>query len=251
MCGFLLQNKYKWGKAQKMVKDFSGGAVCFTFDDSRYMDWLSQRELFRKYNAHATFFYSGELTREHLDSMKELAKDGHSIGLHSIYHRNCDMKEENELEKYIAEGVLPQLRLCAEAGIKTESFAYPNNIHTEESDKALGKYFRHFRASLSPRPEPAKGYWIADCPQCFYSYEKVASTPALAGPGIGEYYLTVWENLDAALEKAAEENALIIFFSHGIHENAPSIHMPTATLRHCLEKASLLKMRCIGYDELP
>ena len=51
-----------------MVTDFKGGAVCLTFDDSRYTDWLAQRELFKKYNAHATFFYSGELTESHIQS---------------------------------------------------------------------------------------------------------------------------------------------------------------------------------------
>ena len=234
-----------------MVTDFKGGAVCFTFDDSRYTDWLAQRDLFKKYNAHATFFYSGELTGSHVDSMRLLQADGHTVGLHSIYHLNCDMTDDEGLEEYIRKGVLPQLEICRREGIKTECFAYPNNIHTAESDKALGKYFRHFRASVSPRPEPVKGYWIADFPQCFHTYEEVAATPALAGPGIGEYYLTKLENLDAALEKAAAEDLLIIFFSHGIHENAPGIHMPTATLKHCLEKISSLNMKCIGYDELP
>lgn len=234
-----------------MLTDFKGGAVCFTFDDSRYADWLTQRELFRKYHAKGTFFYSGELTACHLDSMRLLQADGHTVGLHSLHHRNCDMTEEKELEEYVEKEILPQLELCCKEGIKVECFAYPNNIHTEESDKKLGKYFRHFRAGISPRPEAAKGYWIADFPQCFYTYEQVARTPALAGPGIGEYYLTKLENLDAALEKAAENDSLIIFFSHGIYENAPGIHMPVAVLEHCLKKAASLKMKCIGFEELP
>ena len=234
-----------------MVTDFTGGAVCFTFDDSRYADWLAQRELFRKYNAKGTFFYSGELSAAHLESMRLLQEEGHTIGLHSIYHLNCDMTDENELEEYICKGVLPQVEICRKEGIKIESFAYPNNIHTQESDKKLGKYFRHFRASVFPRPEPLKGYWIADFPQYFYTYDQVAATPALAGPGIGEYYLTKLENLDAALEKAAAEDSLIIFFSHGIYENAPGIHMPVGVLEHCLNKAASLKMNCIGFNDLP
>ena len=233
------------------VANFKGGAVCFTFDDSRYKDWLAQRELFRQYRAHGTFFYSGELTQEHLDSMRLLREDGHTVGLHSVYHKNCDMTGASELEGYIREGILPQLEACCASGISVECFAYPNNIHTAESDKALSKYFRHFRASVSPRPDPPKGYWIADCPQCFFTWEKAKNTPALSGPGIGEYYASTFENLDAALEKAAKEDLLIVFYSHGISENAPGINMPTATLRHCLEKASSLGMKCIGYEELP
>ena len=84
-----------------MVTDFKGGAVCFTFDDSRYTDWLAQRELFKKYNAHATFFYSGELTESHIQSMRLLQADGHTVGLHSVYHLNCDMTDEENLEEYI------------------------------------------------------------------------------------------------------------------------------------------------------
>ena len=47
------------------------GAVCFTFDDAQYRQWIPQIPLFEKYHAKATFFYSGEITKEAADGQTE------------------------------------------------------------------------------------------------------------------------------------------------------------------------------------
>ena len=227
------------------------GVLALTFDDSRYADWLDTREIFRQHKAHATFFYSGNLTPDHLRSMKLLQAEGHSIGLHTLHHKDCTFTEKADLELYCKEEILPHLEILQQEGISVQNFAYPNNRHTAESDEFLSRYFRHGRACVTPRPEPSKGYWIADFPQCFFSYEEVKNSWALSGPGIGDFYATTHENLSAALERAARENKLILFFSHGIHEDAPAIHMKTQTLLFCLEKASALGIKIAGMDELP
>ena len=55
----------------------------------------------------------------------------------------------------------------------------------------------------------------------------------------------------AALTRAAEENLLLVFFSHAIYPDAPSVHMPTALLEQLLEKCSELGIAAAGFDELP
>ena len=247
--------KLLW-KGEKKVKNFvtddaRNGILCLTFDDSRSADWLAAREIFRQYNARATFFYAWELTAEHLEAMKLLQAEGHSIGLHTLHHKDCLFTEQADLEQYCREEILPQLEILQQAGIRVQNFAYPNNRHTAESDLYLAQYFRHGRACVTPRPEPARGYWIAGCDACFFDYEKAKDSWALSGPGIGDFYTTTHENLEAALVRAAKENKLLLFFSHGIHENAQSIHMKTETLRFCLEKASAVGMKIAGMDELP
>ena len=86
-----------------------------------------------------------------------------------------------------------------------------------------------------------KNYNIAECVIPYEDFKPFSDTDK-------GFSLNV-EHRAAAI--AAAEDLLIIFFSHGIYENAPGIHMPTATLKHCLEKISSLNMKCIGYDELP
>ena len=96
-----------------------------------------------------------------------------------------------------------------------------------------------------------KGFWIADQEKAYLSLNEIPRTRSLGGCGIGEYYLSTKENLDAALEKASKENKLIVFFSHGIAPHAKSVNMPLEMLEHLLKKASELKMEIIGFDQLP
>ena len=113
----------------------------------------------------------------------------------------------------------------------------------------MGRYFRHCRAGLIPSPE--KGFRIADQPQAFLAFEDIAGTLTLGGCGIGEYYASTNDNLDAALEHAAGENKLIVFFSHGISENPGQVDTGVDMLRHLLQKAAEMKMRLVSMDELP
>lgn len=223
------------------------GAVCFTFDDARYREWLAQIPLFERYHARATFFYNGEITREAAESMLILRKNGHSIGLHALHHRDC---VNIDPQTYFDTEIKPQLQAAEKYGVKhIRYFAYPNNRHSPESDRFLSKYFARFRVGAGvARP---KGFWIADQEKVFIPLEEIPRTKALGGCGIGKYYLSTRENLDAALKKAARENKLIVFFSHGISPGATGVHMPLDLLEHLLKTASELKMEIIGFDQLP
>ncbi len=224
------------------------GIVCFTFDDSRYREWLAQMELFKKYNAKATFFYNREITQEVAESMHFLRKNGHSIGLHTVHHKDC--REDTDMQNYFDHEIKPQLDAAEKYGIKSiRYFAYPNNRHTSESDRFLSKHFTRFRAGLGgKRP---KGYWIANEESAFIPLSEIPERNILGGCGIGKYYTSTVENLDTALCKAARENKLIVFFSHGIHSNADEIDMPTELLEHLLKKATDLQMQIAGFDQLP
>ena len=65
------------------------GAVCFTFDDYHGESWLKAAPLFKKYDAHATFFIVGEITPEKAEVMKKLRDAGHTVGLHTLHHRDA------------------------------------------------------------------------------------------------------------------------------------------------------------------
>lgn len=223
------------------------GAVCFTFDDSHYQQWVAQIPLFKKYHASATFFYKGEISKESAESMLILRKNGHSIGLHALHHRDC---VNIDMQTYFDTQIKPQLEAAERYGVKgIRYFAYPNNRHSLESDRFLNRYFARFR--VGAKVGKPKGFWIADQENAYISLEKIPQTKSLGGFGIGEYYLSTKENLDAALEKAARENKLIVFFSHGISPHAAGVHMPQELLEHLLKKARELKMSIVGFDQLP
>ena len=65
------------------------GAVCFTFDDAAYDQWIEVLPLWAKYNAHATFFAAGEINQLAVEAMKQLQSAGHTVGLHSLHHADA------------------------------------------------------------------------------------------------------------------------------------------------------------------
>ena len=226
------------------------GAICLTFDDGCYQVWLPYLPLFRRYHAHATFFYTRIPDEAAIASMKTLRQERHSVGVHTVNHRDAipNLTPETK-EKYLNQEILPQITAMTKAGIPCDYFAYPNNRRDDYTESVMAQFFRHCRAGVIP-PCP-KGSWIADHDQVFLPLEQVADTLTLGGVGIGDYYLSTAENLDAALERTARENRLLTFFSHGIFPDAKGVDIRTGLLEHLLSKASELGIAMLSFDELP
>ena len=229
------------------LSQVSHGILLLTFDDGRFETWLPQMALFEKFNARATFFYDKEITPEAAESMKILRRAGHSVGFHTTTHKDAvDIAPET----YYTEYILPQIRKAEESGVKDVCyFAYPNNRHSEEFDSFLSAYFKRFRAGAGIKAP--KGFWIADFDEPYTPLEKLQSQKVMGGCGIGPFYESTLENLDAALEKAAVENKAITFFSHAVLSEAKGVHISVGMLEKMLEKASSLGMVIAGFDELP
>lgn len=218
-----------------------GGAVCFTFDDYAGANWLKADALFKKYNAHVTFFIVGPITPEKLQVMKQLQSAGHSIGLHSISHRNAvPLPEEWDMKKYFEKEVAPQLEVCRQNNLSVNGFAYPNNRRNEGTDAELFKHFSYLRAGQGKARKPI-----------FYGQKDIKKNMILGGGGIGTYYKSDVNALKKLLKKAAVNNKMIVFFSHDISPGAKHVHMPSEWLEELLKYASELKMKIIGIDEIP
>ena len=235
------------GNGKLILDEVKRGVVCFTFDDGVYQSWLPQMPLFARYGARATFFYSGEITPEAAESMKVLRGYGHSVGLHTVRHRDA---VDVAMNAYFEEQIRPQIDAAAAYGVTDlRYFAYPNNRRSEETDAFLSRYFRRFRAGIGIALP--KGFRIAEQDRAYIPYAELPRRRVLGGCGIGPYYESTYENLDAALTRAAEENLFILFFSHGILPEARSVHMSEEMLAHLLEKCSELGLLVAGFDELP
>lgn len=217
------------------------GAVCFTFDDYSGINWIKADAIFKKYDAHATFLIVRNITADKAKVMKKLQAAGHSVGLHTVKHRNANPLPRGwNMEQYIADQVLPQLEECKKYGIKVRSFAYPNNRRTEKTDQALFKYFDYLRAGWGKSKQPI-----------YTPLAKLPDKMVLAGGGIGEYYKSDISKLKKLLDEAHKRDALIVFFSHDITPKAKHIHMPSELLEELLKYARKLNMNIVGAEELP
>lgn len=223
------------------------GILLLTFDDARFETWIPQLALFERYNGRATFFYDKEITPEAAESMKILREHGHSVGLHTIGHKDAvDITPEDYYNGYI----LPQVEQCQKFGVEDiRFFAYPNNRHSEAFDTYLGQYFHRFRAGAGVKAP--KGFRIADFEEPYIALENLADRRVIGGCGIGPFYESTLENLESALEKAAQQNKALPFFSHAVLPEAKTVHMAEATLEAMLEKAAGLGMVIAGFNELP
>ena len=226
------------------------GVLCLTYDD-RHLDlWLAAMPVFRKYDAHATFFFCREIDAKAIETMKALRGEGHTVGLHTLTHADApEYFDKNGAQAYLDNEVLPQYNACMEAGIAVKSFAYPNNRRTEETDRALSPYFRHFRAGLgAKRPE---GIPLNEYAPMFRPVSELPGRTVMGGAGIGSYYNTdIAENL-AVLQKACDEEQVVVFFSHDIAVEPSRIGTSYEILEAMLEKASELGMAIVGFDQLP
>lgn len=232
------------------LNKISHGIVLFTFDDGWTEQWLDCIPLFEEFDAHATFFYPGPLPEKDLKGIKVLQAAGHSVGLHALKHLDADsFVEEFGGEAYLKAEIFPQLEVIRRAGLNIQNFAYPNNRRTDATDRLLSPFFRKFRAGIPSKPQ--KGYDISTQPDAFLTIENAGKTHLYGGTGIGDFYLTKWENLENALQKAADENLCLTFFSHGISEEPNQISMNKTLLRKCLEKAQKTGMQIAGFDDLP
>jgi peptidoglycan/xylan/chitin deacetylase (PgdA/CDA1 family) len=216
------------------------GAICFTFDDYFGNEWLKANVLFKKYDAHATFFIVGDITEEKAQVIKKLQALGHTVGLHTKSHRNAtELSSNYDMGKYVTEQVLSQLEACKKYGIKVSSFAYPNNRYDENTNKVLFKYFDYLRAG-----------WGKDKQPIYIPLDKIQEKMVLPGGGIGKYYKSDINNLKKLLLNAHKKDALIVFFSHNITPQASHVHMPTEMLEELLKYARKLNMNIVGAQEL-
>lgn len=218
------------------------GAVCFTFDDYHGESWLKAAPLFKKYDAHATFFVVGEITPEKAQVMKKLQKAGHTVGLHSLHHRDAVpfIHQQGEA-KYLEMEIKPQLEACRKYGIAVHSFAYPNNRRDEASDRMLFPYFDHLRAGRGPAKKTL-----------YYPLKTLPGKCYLGGTGIGTYYNSDLTVLKKELTHAAETDSVLVYFSHNIGPVGRVGRIDTRIdwLEELLSHARSLNMRIVGFEDL-
>ncbi len=231
----------------------TNGVLLLTFDDPHATSWANAIPLFAKYNAHASFFPNGELDAAALQSLAQLKTAGHTVGIHTLHHRDA---KNIDGATYLKEEVQPQLDAYAQINHTVRAMAYPNNIHTPEMDAFLLAHtaIRHFRAGHVVKYDPQAKYEKPDLvatDEVFFPVENLPRRRVLQGIGIGEAYRTDIKEILACIRRAAKRNEVLVTFSHNIAPNAPSIHMKTEWLEKILATAHEEGLQILGFDDLP
>lgn len=231
--------------------DPNKGGVALTFDDRNFQDWIDAIPLFDKYGVKATFFISGEINQPALDAARRLQRRGHAIGFHGVHHlKAVDYSKRRSAEDYVSAEIEPQLAAFKAAGIAPTSFAYPSSQNNAVTDSAILKTTRHIRTGAGLAP----GAQIAGTDRFFTPANQIGRRGCLDGKGI-DYAPAMedrtFEQLDAALERAAKDKEILTLYAHGIAVSKRGHHITPAALERIFQKARELNLPFYTFDQLP
>lgn len=242
--------------AEETPKALETPGVLLTFDDTHVAEWAKVIPLFKKYNAHATFFVTmfDQLTPAQIEDLKKLSEAGHSIGCHGLRHRKAaEHTKAHGLDDYLAQDITPALDSMRQAGFVPSSFAYPCSDNNEVTDKALLRTFRHLRTGAYPK-EGQEGQEYAQMDVLFTPLADVAERGCLAGrstDGIGEPGREgSLAQLFEAMDRAAKKRECLTLYAHNIADTG-RLHLKPATLEKILIHGRELGLRFYSFDELP
>jgi peptidoglycan/xylan/chitin deacetylase (PgdA/CDA1 family) len=117
--------------------------VMITFDDSRVEHYKIAAPVMEKYGFRGVFFImtitynkKNYMTKEQI---AQLAKSGHTVGLHSWDHTMVTKYKDSDWQKQVA---TPKKELEKIIGMPVEYWAYPNGVYDHKAAEELSKYFK-------------------------------------------------------------------------------------------------------------
>ena len=222
-------------------KSMRRGRLCLTFDDRNFKNWINSLPLWRKYDAHATFFVSGKIDEEALTVMHRLQDEGHSVGLHALHH----VKAAGRQEDYIAGEIMPQLSVCRQNGIGIRAFAYPYSSRDENIDRMLFEHFDLLRGGAAQILMPGEN--VAEKERFFVP--DVAEKQLFYGSPVSGNF--DFDTVQRCFRRAAGSGEVIVFYAHDVVKKvAPSHHISFGQLEVLLKLARALNMNICGMNEL-
>jgi peptidoglycan-N-acetylglucosamine deacetylase len=89
----------------KVHRQVGPGQVALTYDDGPHPDVTPRLlDVFGGFEAVATFFVVGERVRAHPDLVERMIAEGHSVGSHSMRHRDLTTLKGDELRREVEGG---------------------------------------------------------------------------------------------------------------------------------------------------
>jgi peptidoglycan/xylan/chitin deacetylase (PgdA/CDA1 family) len=102
--------------------------IVVSFDDTEIDDWYAMRDIYKRYDAHATFFVTKypEWTDDGRAKLHTLFAEGHSIEAHSMTHPFiCPYVAAYGLDAYITNEVMPSMAVLQADGFTPVAYAFP------------------------------------------------------------------------------------------------------------------------------
>lgn len=245
-------NKDKAMATPTLNTEKTKGGVCFTFDDRNFDNWIKTLPLFDKYNVRATFFICGNLNNQQLDKIRKLKSHGHAIGCHSIKHlRATEYTKEHGIDKYMEDEIYPLVEIFKKENIAVSSFAYPCSSRNKTTDEHLLKIFRHLRTGGFIKP----GEQISDKDSFFIKTKDISKHGCFDGKGIDNNNPDrpdrTFEQITGALQRAAENDELIVLYAHNITNAGKGNWIDPIFLEKVIKKAQSLNLKFYSFDDLP
>lgn len=118
--------------------------VIISFDDSRAEHFAVAAPIMEKYGFRGAFFIMtityNKKNYMSTEQIKELAKKGHTIGLHSWDHTMATKyREETDWQQQV---VNPKAKLEGIMGKPVDYWAYPNGVYDHQAAMELSRYFK-------------------------------------------------------------------------------------------------------------
>jgi peptidoglycan/xylan/chitin deacetylase (PgdA/CDA1 family) len=217
----------------------SPGGVALTFDDIFIDDWFAARDLFKKYDAHVTFFVSEFANRNEsqINKLKQLQSDGHEIAFHGTQHRNAaDYLKNHSVNEYINDEIIPGVNMMRKQGLNPVDFSYPYGVRNDSLTEPLKSYFLHTRGIHSG--------------QIFYQ-QGSNTTHLFAGQIDDSPLIMTLNDIYDNISRAKQENKIVVFYAH---QTVPSTsvfyHITYDRLEKILINVSENKMKFYTISEL-
>ena len=152
-------NKAKAVREVIVSKLSSGSVVYLTFDDGPSENTIKILDLLKKYDAHATFFVAGANIPGNEAIIKRMAKEGHTIAVHTYTHDYAgiykspeafwaDNKKTRDLIKKLT-GQTPTLMRFPGGASNTVSTAYCPGIMTTLTSQTKSHGYEYFDWNIS------------------------------------------------------------------------------------------------------
>jgi peptidoglycan/xylan/chitin deacetylase (PgdA/CDA1 family) len=220
------------------------GGVIFSFDDRFINEWVSQRDLFKKYSIKATFFVSRPYLLEpaHIEDLRLLNSDGHEIGCHGMYHLDAT-EYADSIDRYIDYEILPALDLLSDFGFQIRSFAYPYGKSTANIDAAMLEHFTYLRKATM-------NYNYTTLDTYDEIYASLDSHNVVNSMGIDKIFDISQDNLENGIYRASNRDEVLVLYAHCIDTLAGDYHIDPEYLENAFKLISKYDIRSLRMSDL-
>jgi len=229
---------------------FRGGYV-LSFDDAYVREWYDQRDIFEEYGVSATFFVVrfAQMTPGQIDMLKELERDGHEIGCHSLSHINAlEYAAAHSAAEYANVEVVPALDIMKDHGFDVGSFAFPFGANNDEINTEVLKYVQVIR-DVTDVQRTARTKRVHEIEEIFYS---PGDGPVVYGLGIDKVFDIPLDEIEEAFRRAQENSEVVVFYAHRPVETAEgSYEIERSYLEGIFQLAQAYKMKSLTISEIP